>query len=110
MRSALSVLALLALTGCASVPGDTGELPIPNGAEIARSVELCKSNIADLQARLGPPSRDGVLGRSRIMTWIVAWEPLVNYLGVMADASGTVVDVYWNLPSEVTWLPANRCT
>lgn len=109
MRSAISLLALIALTGCASVPDDNGEHPIPDGAEIARSVELCKSNIADLQARLGAPSRDGVLGRSRVMTWIVAWEPLVEYLGVMADDSGTVVDLYWNLPSEVTWSPANRC-
>ena len=65
--------------------------------------------LPDLQSRLGEPSRDGVLGRTRILTWVVSWDPLVKYLGVMADDSGTVVDVYWNLPSEVQWSPMDRC-
>jgi len=109
MRFAVALLTLLFLTACASVPKDTGEHPIAHGADVARAVQLCRTKVSDLQTQLGEPSRDGLLGTSRIMTWIVAWDPLVKYLGVMADASGTVVDVYWNLPSEVTWSPMNRC-
>ena len=45
----------------------------------------------------------------RVVTWVVAWEPLVKYLGVVADEKGTVVDFYWDLPSEVAWSPTNRC-
>ena len=104
-----ALVALLALTGCASVPDDNGEHVIANGAEIARSVELCKTTISQLEAQLGQPSRDGVLGRTRIVTWVVAWDPLTKFLGVMGDESGTVVDVYWNLPSEIQWSPVNRC-
>lgn len=100
---------ILGLAGCATISSDSEEQPIANGEAIARAVELCKTTIADLQAQLGEPSRDGVLGTSRILTWVVAWDPLVKYLGVLADQQGTVVDVYWNLPSEVQWSPTNRC-
>lgn len=106
MRVMIAVLALTA--GCATAPAD-GERPLANGVEVARSVVLCQTTVADLETRLGVPSRDGVLGRARLVTWIVAWDPLVKYLGVMADERGTVVDLYWNLPSEVQWLPVNRC-
>ena len=109
MRFAVSFVAFLLLTGCATLPEDNGEHPIPNGAAVAQSVELCKTQIAELRARLGEPSREGVLGRARITTWVVAWDPLTKYLGVMTNDSGTVVDVYWDLPSEVTWAPTDRC-
>ena len=109
MRSLSNLLALLILTGCASVPEDNGEHPIANGTEVAKSVELCKTTIQQLEHQLGQPSRDGLLGRTRIVTWVVAWDPLTKYLGVMADDAGIVVDVYWNLPSEVQWSPVNRC-
>lgn len=109
MREACTLIALLVLSGCASTPEDDGERPIANGAEIARAVKLCQTNVAELEVQLGRPSRDGRLGRTRIVTWIVECEPLVKYLGVMADQTGIVVDVYWNLPSEVQWSPVNRC-
>ncbi len=101
--------ALLALAGCATTQTQSQERAIVDGAQVARSVVLCQTNIADLQSRLGEPNRDGMLGGTRILTWVVSWDPLVKYLGVMADDRGTVVDVYWNLPSEVQWSPANRC-
>ena len=106
MRAFLLAIALL--TGCATAPPDD-EQPIANGVEVAHTVVLCQTKAASLEGQLGSPSRDGVLGKSRLVTWIVAWEPLVKYLGVMADESGTVVDLYWNLPSEVQWAPVNRC-
>jgi len=114
MRRVAILTGLIALSGCASIPGmgdgdGESEAPITNGAEIARSVQICETSVASLEARLGRPSRDGRLGRTRVVTWIVEWDPLVKYLGVMADDAGTVVDVYWNLPSEVQWSPANRC-
>lgn len=104
----ITALFVLFLSGCATAPPDE-EQPIANGAEVARSVVLCQTIVADLETQLGTPDRDGVLGTSRIMTWIVAWEPLTKYLGVMADESGTVTDLYWNLPSEIPWSPVNRC-
>ena len=109
MRLVLALVTLFALSACASVPQDNGEHSISNGTEVARAVELCKTNVAQLQSKLGKPSRDGLLGRSRVVTWVVEWDPLVKYLGVMANDSGTVVDLYWNLPSEVAWSPTDRC-
>jgi len=104
----ISLLSALLLAGCATAPSDE-EQPIANGAEVARSVVLCQTKVADLQVQLGAPNRDGVMGRSRVMTWIVTWDPLTKYLGVMADENGVVVDLYWNLPSEIPWSPVNRC-
>ncbi len=109
MRVITLLFTLLTLAGCATSPRSDDEQPLANGVEVARSVMLCQTNVSDLEAQLGTPSRDGVLGRSRVMTWIVEWDPLVKYLGVLADESGTVVDLYWNLPSEVQWSPVNRC-
>jgi len=103
-----SLLFAALLVGCASSP-PVEEKPIENGAAIAHSVALCRTKVADLESQLGTPSRDGVLGRARLLTWVVAWDPLVKYLGVMADNSGTVVDLYWDLPSEIQWAPVNRC-
>lgn len=109
MRVIMLVFFLLALAGCATSRQDDVEQPIPNGVDVARSVVLCETHVSALEARLGTPSRDGVLGKARVVTWIVEWDPLVKYLGVLADESGRVVDLYWNLPSEVPWSPVNRC-
>jgi hypothetical protein len=108
MRLIAFLLTLLSLTGCVSVPPDD-EQPIANGVEVARSVVLCQTKVASLQAQLGTPSREGILGGARIVTWVVEWDPLVKYLGVMANQDGTVVDLYWDLPSEIQWSPVDRC-
>ena len=110
MRRFALPLALACLTGCASSSSSSSaERPIANGADVARSVDLCRTTAAELTQRLGTPSRDGRLGTHRVMTWVVAWDPLVRTLGVLIDARGTVVDVVWDLPSEIPWTPANRC-
>ena len=109
MRLKYVLTASLLLSACATTPDETLERPISNGAAIARTVQLCETTFTELKERLGEPSRDGVLGKDRVVTWIVDWDPLTKYLGVLLDRSGTVVDVYWNLPSEVTWTPTNRC-
>lgn len=108
---ALALLAAL-LAGCASLPdeaADDGERAIPGGEAVALGVRPCTTQLVELMQRLGTPSRDGRLGNARVLTWIVEWDPLVKYLGVMANEGGTVVDVVWNLPSEVTWSPTDRC-
>ncbi|GAB6195504.1 hypothetical protein PAGU2595_008050 [Lysobacter xanthus] len=102
------VMTATLLAGCAAAPAPR-ERPIVDGASVARGVELCRTRVAEIEARLGPPSRDGRLGRARLLTWIVDWDPLVRYLGVLADADGRVVDVVWDAPSEVPWTPVDRC-
>lgn len=103
-------VALLAMAGCASTPGDADEPPaVPGALQVVESVELCRTSLAELRERLGTPSRDGRLGTSTVVTWILDWDPLVRYLGVMANEEGTVVDVAWNLPTEVPWTPTDRC-
>lgn len=109
MRVVPLLIAVVALGGCATSPPDIAERPIANGMQAVRSVVLCQTKVSALEAQLGTPSRDGLLGKSRVVTWIIEWDPLVKYLGVMADENGTVVDLYWNLPSEVQWAPLNRC-
>ncbi|MBN8481227.1 MAG: hypothetical protein J0L88_06495 [Xanthomonadales bacterium] len=109
MRLMVAAAFVACSAGCASVPKDDVEKVIPDGEAVARSVMLCRTQVSELQARLGTPSRDGLIGSARILTWVVAWDPLVRYLGVMADASGTVVDMTWDLPSEVTWSPQDHC-
>lgn len=103
---AATLAALLA--GCAT-SAESPERPIVDGAAVARSVVPCETTFAALRERLGPPSRDGRRGSDRIVTWVTDWDPLVRYLGVMLDADGRVVDVYWDIPSEVAWVPVNRC-
>lgn len=100
---------ILGLVGCATTQAESGERTIDNGSEVARSVVLCQSKVVELESRLGAPSRDGVLGTMRVLTWVVTWDPLTKYLGVVADEKGTVVDLYWDLPSEIPWSPGNRC-
>ena len=106
--NSLVALSALLVAGCATT-GEPLEKPIANGSAIARSVVLCQTTFAELQSQLGQPSRDGRLGTQRIVTWVTDWDPLIRYLGVMLDAKGTVVDVYWDIPSEIPWNPINRC-
>lgn len=108
MRKVSLAILAAACTGCVSFP-DTSEEAIVESLRKEPIVVLCQSKIADLTAQLGPPSRDGKLGSSRVVTWIVELEPLVRYLGVLADANDTVVDIYWNLPTEIPWVPTDRC-
>lgn len=105
----LTLAMLAALTGgCVSFP-DTSEEAITSSLRKDPVVVLCISTVANLEAQLGEPARDGRLGSSRVLTWILEWDPLVRYLGVLVDANGTVVDIYWNLPTEIPWTPVDRC-
>ncbi len=104
----LAFAAVVLLSGCAS-SRSTDKSPALDGAAAARSVVLCETTLADLERRLGPPSRDGLLNAARIVTWVTDWDPLVRTLAVQVDARGRVTDLYWNLPSEISWAPSDRC-
>ena len=42
------------------------------------------------------------------MSWVTGQDSVVHFLAVRLDARGVVVDLYWDLPSEVPWTPADR--
>lgn len=108
LKRSLALVLLATLGGCATAP-PSSEQPIVGGAAVARSVVLCRTTYVELVQRLGPPSRDGTVGHDRIVTWVVEWDPLVRYLGVLLDSRGVVVDRYWDVPTEVQWVPTRRC-
>jgi hypothetical protein len=112
MRGALLLL-LLGSVACAhaaagNAPTDGHAMPVDARA-VVRSIVLCKTTESELIARLGEPTRNGLLGRARIMSWIIQWDHPTRYLGVLLDDRGTVVDLYWDLPTEIPWSPADRC-
>lgn len=77
--------------------------------EAARSTVLCQTSDSTLLRRLGPPSRNGILHRGRVMSWISPNDSLDRYLAVLVDSAGTVVDLYWDVPTEVPWSPTDQC-
>lgn len=102
---------LLCLAGCAHAAPSS---PAPGSAgdrrAIARAVELCRTTEAELRAALGQPTRDGMLRRARVLSWIIAEDGVVSYLAVLVDSRGIVVDRVWDLPTEIPWNPENQCT
>jgi hypothetical protein len=104
----LILLPILILSACATTESSS-EKPIKDGMKVGDEMVLCKTTYKELVQRLGKPSREGLLGKERVVTWIVEWRPLIRYLGVMVDNQGVIVDRYWNLPSEIVWAPTNRC-
>lgn len=110
MKVGLAALSLMAsLGGCVSTR-TTPEKPVLDGAAAARSVVLCQTTLDELTARLGTPSRDGVIHSAHIVSWITATEPLVRYLAVLVDERGIVTDLYWNVPTEIVWNPDDGCS
>lgn len=106
-RSAL-LSTLAALCGCATAE-IASDKPALDGSAAAKSVVLCKTTLADLQSRLGHPSRDGLLHSNRVVSWITAGDPLIRYLAVLVNERGVVTDLYWDIPTEVPWVPSNQC-
>lgn len=109
----LSVLASFILpwlmTGCAHPVAATRPTQSSDSAAIARSVVLCKTTEAQLRGKLGTPTRDGMLHRVHIESWITRWDSPVSYLAVLIDDRGVIADLYWDIPTEIPWVPANQC-
>jgi hypothetical protein len=109
-RVGAAVAACLLAIGAGCAPAVHAPAPEPaDRRDAARSVVLCTTTEAQLRAALGEPTRDGVLGRDRILSWIVSEEAVVSYLAVLLDARGVVVDQAWDVPTEIPWTPTNRC-
>lgn len=105
---ALASLVLAAASGCARAAPATAPAPVDRGGAV-RAIALCTTTEAQLRAALGEPTRDGLFRRERILSWIIDEDDVVRYLAVMLDARGVVVDLVWDIPTEIPWTPANQC-
>ncbi|MDP9121544.1 MAG: hypothetical protein M3O15_09290 [Acidobacteriota bacterium] len=104
-------LLLLLVAGCAhsAAAPATPATPALDAHAVARSVVLCTTTETELRHLLGEPTRDGTLHRAHVMSWITRWDSPPRYLAVLLDDRGVVVDVYWDIPSEVPWVPTDQC-
>lgn len=102
-------LVLVILSGCAHAAPPSAPPPADRRAAV-RAIVLCTSTEAELRAALGEPTRDGLLRRERILSWIIDEGAVVSYLAVLLDARGVVVDRAWDLPTEIPWTPADQCS
>lgn len=110
LAPALLGLGAVLLAGCAATGGASEPTaPAVDGAAVARAIVLCTTTEADLRQQLGTPTRDGLLRGDRVVSWITGEGDVVRYLAVLLDARGVVVDLYWNLPTEIPWAPENQC-
>ena len=107
---ALSVLLGL-LVGCASThPSKTSRsTPTADVRAVVRSIVLCQTTAAELTQKLGEPSRDGIVHDAHVLSWLISTETLTRYLAVRVDSRGVVVDLYWDIPTEVPWVPTDLC-
>jgi hypothetical protein len=108
--ASLSLLVLL-VAGCAHSSASPATAPKPSvdTSAVIRSVILCKTTETELRRLFGVPTRDGILHKAHIMSWILRSESPVGYLAVLLDERGVVVDLYWDIPTEVPWVPADQC-
>jgi hypothetical protein len=113
---AFAVAILASLAGCAhsaksgsprSVPRVSSTIDV---AAVARSIVPCRTTESELRARLGAPTRDGILHRMRVLSWLTLAESPNKYLAVLLDERGVVVDLYWDIPTEIPWTPENQCS
>jgi hypothetical protein len=104
-------LLLLLGAGCAHSGASPATAPKPSFdiSTVSRSVVLCKTTETELRHLLGAPTRDGILHKAHIMSWILRQESPVGYLAVLLDERGVVVDLYWDIPTEIPWAPADQC-
>ena len=100
---------LLLIAGCNKPTPTTTPSPTTDIRKIASSIVLCKTTEAELRRQLGEPTRDGILRNARIVSWITSLDTPVRYLAVLVDEQGIVVDLYWDIPTEIPWMPANQC-
>jgi hypothetical protein len=104
-------LVFLLVAGCAHpvAPPATAPKPALDRSAVTRSVVLCRTTETELRRLLGVPTRDGILHKAHIMSWILRPESPAGYLAVLLDEDGVVIDLYWDVPTEIPWVPTNQC-
>ena len=105
------VAAALALAaGCAGASAPAATEPRLTHAAVT-AIALCTTTEAELRTALGPPARDGVLHRARVLSWMGGESEggVVHYLAVLLDDRGVVIDLYWDVPTEIPWTPTDQC-
>jgi len=125
-RSLPSCLTLLVALACSKAPAGTpraassgsparqiASMPAlvdsVDARPVARSVVLCKTTADELRRQLGEPTRDGVLHGSRIMSWTTTSQSPEVFLAILVDSRGVVADLYFDVPTEVPWVPTDQC-
>lgn len=114
-RAAGLALIVLAATaaGCSKSgsAGSAGSATMPHADARAfiAGIRLCETTETSLRERLGVPTRDGRLAQRRVVSWIVDDGDVTAYLAVLLDERGQVVDLYWDIPTEVPWTPTDHC-
>ncbi|MGZ3456854.1 MAG: hypothetical protein ACXVEF_45025 [Polyangiales bacterium] len=105
------VMGACALGACHSGAPAPASAPSPtvNIRPVAESVALCKTTDAELRATLGTPYRDGRFGRNRILSWLSHGEGPEQFLAVLLNDHGVVVDLFWDVPGAVSWSPSDHC-
>jgi hypothetical protein len=73
------------------------------------AIELCKSREQELLTSFGESMREGRVGKLRIRSWLLSKDHLERILAVALDERGTVVDISWDAPGTVTWIPRDQC-
>lgn len=101
---------LVAGAACTRGAAPAATAPRPTASSVA-AIALCTTTEAELRTALGAPARDGVLHRARILSWMAGETEggVVHYLAVLLDDRGVVVDLYWDVPTEIPWTPTDQC-
>lgn len=118
-----AVAGVLAVAACASAPRGPAPDLLPPGdhttadkrAAVAR-IELCRTTDRQLEAAFGAPTRDGRLGRYRLVTWMVDTLKFGDttlprsLIALVEPATSVVVDLSWDAPVlDMTWIPRDQC-
>ena len=108
-RLAAFALTLLLASSCKPGGASTPSAPAPDRRAFIASIEVCTATEAALHAELGPPTRDGRLHGARVVSWIISDGDVTAYLAVLLAPDGRVVDLYWDVPTEIPWTPTDQC-
>ena len=105
----------IVLAGCAheAAPTVSPRPDLDTLRSAASKIVLCKTTEDELRQRLGAPFRDGRVGQGRVLSWLPKPDSVsTHYLAVLVHQQGgtsVVVDEYFDAPTELTWVPVDRC-
>jgi hypothetical protein len=105
----------IVLAGCAHDGAPTVSLrpDLVTLRDATSKIVLCETTEDELRKRLGAPFRDGRVGQGRVLSWLPQPDSVsTHYLAVLVREQGgtsVVVDEYFDVPTELTWVPVDRC-